>query len=174
VLNILLQIFDDGRITDAQGRVVNFENTIIVMTSNAGSERNDYAVGFGKTTAEISKDKALKALSEFMRPEFLGRIDEIVVFAPLNIAALEKIAELMMNDFKAVMSEKGINLNFDKTVCKQLASQAEGSKSGARELRNKIRKNIEDRIVDLIINNCESPLSEINITYKNGYQISHK
>ena len=174
VLNILLQIFDDGRITDAQGRVVNFENTIIVMTSNAGSERNDYAVGFGKTTAEISKDKALKALSEFMRPEFLGRIDEIVVFSPLSRESLEKIAELMLNDLKSVMLEKGITLKFDTSVCKQLAIDSESSKSGARELRNKIRKNIEDRIVDLIIDNCENGLSEIDLTYKNGYQISHK
>ena len=174
VLNILLQIFDDGRITDAQGRVVNFENTIIVMTSNAGSERNDYAVGFGKSTAEISKDKALKALSEFMRPEFLGRIDEIVVFSPLTRESLEKIAELMLNDLKTIMLEKGIALSFDSSVCKQLAIDSENSKSGARELRNKIRKNIEDRIVDLIIDNCENGITEIKLTYKNGYQISHK
>ena len=174
VLNILLQIFDDGRITDAQGRVVNFENTIIVMTSNAGSERNDYAVGFGKSTAEISKDKALKALSEFMRPEFLGRIDEIVVFSPLTRESLEKIAELMLNDLKTIMLEKGITLSFDSSVCKQLAIDSENSKSGARELRNKIRKNIEDRIVDLIIDNCENGITDIKLTYKNGYQISHK
>ena len=174
VLNILLQIFDDGRITDAQGRVVNFENTIIVMTSNAGSERNDYAVGFGKSTAEISKDKALKALSEFMRPEFLGRIDEIVVFSPLTRESLEKIAELMLNDLKTIMLEKGIALSFDSSICKQLAIDSENSKSGARELRNKIRKNIEDRIVDLIIDNCENGITEIKLTYKNGYQISHK
>lgn len=174
VLNILLQIFDDGRITDAQGRVVNFENTIIVMTSNAGSERNDYAVGFGKSTAEISKDKALKALSEFMRPEFLGRIDEIVVFSPLTRESLEKIAELMLNDLKTIMLEKGISLSFDSSVYKQLAIDSENSKSGARELRNNIRKNIEDRIVDLIIDNCENGITEIKLTYKNGYQISHK
>lgn len=174
VLNILLQIFDDGRITDAQGRVVNFENTIIVMTSNAGSERNDYSVGFGKSTTEISKEKALKALREFMRPEFLGRIDEVVVFSPLNLCSLEKIAQLMLNDLKSVMLEKGIMLNFDSSVCKQLAVESENSKSGARELRNKIRKNIEDRIVDLIIDNCEIQLNEINISYKNGYQISYK
>ena len=144
------------------------------MTSNAGSERNDYAVGFGKSTAEISKDKALKALSEFMRPEFLGRIDEIVVFSPLTRESLEKIAELMLNDLKTIMLEKGIALSFDSSVCKQLAIDSENSKSGARELRNKIRKNIEDRIVDLIIDNCENGITEIKLTYKNGYQISHK
>ncbi len=174
VLNILLQIFDDGRITDAQGRVVNFENTIIIMTSNAGSERNDYAVGFGKTATQMSKDKALKALSEIMRPEFLGRIDEIVVFSPLDEESLTKIAELMLNDFKCVMLEKDITLKFDNSVCKQLAAESVGAKSGARELRNKIRKNIEDKIVDIIIDNCETPIKQIDIKYGGDYKISFK
>ncbi len=174
VLNILLQIFDDGRITDAQGRVVNFENTIIIMTSNAGSERNDYAVGFGKTAAQMSKDKALKALREIMRPEFLGRIDEIVVFSPLDEASLEKIAALMLSDFKEVMLEKGINFIFDDSVCKQLAAQSVGAKAGARELRTNIRKNIEDKIVDLIIDSCENPPKQISVKYNGGYKISSK
>ena len=174
VLNILLQIFDDGRISDAQGRVVNFENTIIVMTSNAGSNRNDNSVGFGKSTAEISKEKALKALSDIMRPEFLGRIDEIVVFSPLDTNSLEKIAELMLNDLKDVMSEKGITLTYDLSVCKQLALESDGAKSGARDLRNRIRKNIEDKIVDIIIDNCDADISAIEITYKKGYQILYK
>ena len=174
VLNILLQIFDDGRITDAQGRVVNFENTIIIMTSNAGSERNDYAVGFGKTATQMSKDKALKALSEIMRPEFLGRIDEIVVFSPLDEASLTKIAELMLNDFKKVMFEKDITVNFDNSVCNQLAAESVGAKSGARELRNKIRKNIEDKIVDIIIDNCEKPLKQIYVKFSGDFKISFK
>ncbi len=174
VLNILLQIFDDGRISDAQGRVVNFENTIIVMTSNAGSNRNDNSVGFGKSTSEVSKEKALKALSEIMRPEFLGRIDEIVVFSPLDVKSLEKIAELMLNDLKEVMNEKGIALTFNSAVCRQLAKESEGAKSGARDLRNKIRKNIEDKIVNIIIDNCDTTISSIEIAYKNGYQILHK
>ncbi len=174
VLNILLQIFDDGRITDAQGRVVNFENTIIIMTSNAGSERNDYAVGFGKTASQMSRDKALKALSEIMRPEFLGRIDEIVVFSPLNEESLTKIAELMLNDFKNVMLEKDIILSFDNSVCKQLAAESVGAKSGARELRNRIRKNIEDKIVDIIIDSCENPLKQIDVKFSGDYKISFK
>ena len=174
VLNILLQIFDDGRVTDAQGRVVNFENTIIVMTSNAGSERNENLVGFAKTAAEASKEKALKALSEFLRPEFLARIDEIIVFSPLKAESLEKIAALMLNDLVSVMREKNITLKYDDAVCKKLAEESDGAKSGARDLRNRIRKEIEDKIVDIIIDNCENPVTEISVTYKNGYKISCK
>ena len=174
VLNILLQIFDDGRVTDAQGRVVNFENTIIVMTSNAGSERNDNMVGFAKTIAEASKEKALKALSEFLRPEFLARIDEIIVFSPLGRDALEKIAALMLDDFVKVMMEKNIALKYDNAVCKKIAEESDGAKSGARDLRNRIRKEIEDKIVDILIDNCENAITEITVTYKDGYKISYK
>ena len=174
VLNILLQIFDDGRVTDAQGRVVNFENTIIVMTSNAGSERNDNMVGFAKTVAEASKEKALKALSEFLRPEFLARIDEIIVFSPLGRGALEKIAALMLNDFVEVMREKNIELTYDNSVCKKLAEESDGAKTGARDLRNRIRKEIEDKIVDILIDNCENQITEISVIYNGGYKISYK
>ncbi len=171
VLNILLQIFDDGRITDAQGRVVNFENTIIVMTSNAGSDRNDNSVGFGKSEAEVSKEKVLKALREFLRPEFLGRIDEVIVFSPLSKDSLAKIADLMLNDLKNVISEKGIELNFTASVCEKLAQDALGHKSGARELRNLIRKNIEDKIVDIIINNSENNVNSLTVDFKKDYII---
>ena len=174
VLNILLQIFDDGRITDSQGRTVNFENTIIVMTSNAGSDKKDMPVGFGKSVSDATKEKITKALSEFLRPEFLGRVDEIVVFSPLDINSLEKISELMLNDLKAVLEEKGISFSYTSAVCKRLAVEAEGAKSGARELRNKIRKNIEDVIVDAIISNGEKGISSISVDYKNEYKINFK
>ncbi len=174
VLNILLQIFDDGRVTDAQGRVVNFENTIIVMTSNAGSDKQGGAVGFAKSAADVSKDKAMKALSEFLRPEFLARIDEIVVFSPLSEESLVKISALMLEELKAVMSEKNINMSYDKSVCEYLAESSVGAKSGARELRKKIRKNIEDKIVDIIIDNCDKVISKIDVTYKKDFVISYK
>ncbi len=174
VLNILLQIFDDGRVTDAQGRVVNFENAIIVMTSNAGSEKQGSAVGFAKTHADASREKAMKALSEFLRPEFLARIDEIVVFSPLSRDSLEKIAALMLDELKGVMKDKNIEFNYEISVCTQLADAADGAKSGARELRGLIRKNIEDKIVDIIIDNCDIAIKEIDVKYDNDYKISFK
>lgn len=174
VLNILLQIFDDGRVTDAQGRVVNFENTIIVMTSNAGSDQKTSLVGFEKKDAEVTKDKIMSALRSFLRPEFLARIDEIIVFSQLDEESLRKIAVLMLDDLKSVINEKGIAFNYDASVVEQLARISAGAKAGARELRNNIRKFIEDKIVDLIIDNCENPLSEINVCYKDDFIFSKK
>ena len=163
VLNILLQILDDGRITDAQGRTVNFENTIIVMTSNAGSHNKENLMGFGKSEAESSKEKAVKALEEFLRPEFVARIDEIVAFSKLDKAAYEKIAKLMLNDLKNVISERNIEIRFNNDVCKYIAEISFGGKSGARDLRNNIRKQIEDRLVDIIIEKGEESISTIDI-----------
>ena len=174
VLNILLQIFDDGRVTDAQGRVVNFENTIIVMTSNAGSDKQGSAVGFAKSETDISKEKALKALSEFLRPEFLARIDEIVVFTPLSEESLVRISALMLDELKSVMYEKNIEMTYDNSVCKYLAKSSSGAKSGARDLRNRIRKNIEDKIVDIIIDNCDKTITKIDVKYQNEFIITHK
>ncbi len=153
VLNVLLQILDDGRVTDAQGRTVNFENTIVVMTSNAGSDRSDNLLGFGKTEKEASKDKAMKALSDFLRPEFLARVDEIVVFSPLSSESLSKIADLMLKELADSLSEKNIEFKYGKDVCDHIASKCDGTKTGARELRNIIRREIEDKIVDMIIEN---------------------
>ncbi len=164
VLNILLQILDDGRISDAQGRTVNFENTIIVMTSNAGSHNKENLMGFGKTESETSKEKAIAALEEFLRPEFVARIDEIVAFSKLSYDSLVKIAELMLNDLKKVIEEKGINFKFDNAVCEYIADISKNGKSGARDLRNNIRKKIEDRIVDIIIENGEDRLSEVTVS----------
>ncbi len=168
VLNVLLQILDDGRITDAQGRTVNFENTIIVMTSNAGSERTENLLGFGKTQADASKEKALKALEGFLRPEFIARVDEIVVFSPLSPESLCKIAALMLDELKASLDEKLIDFSYDEAVCRFLAEKCGNGKKGARELRNVIRKNLENRIVDIIVDSGEGGISLIAATASNG------
>lgn len=164
VLNVLLQILDDGRITDAQGRTVNFENTIIVMTSNAGSDRSENLLGFGKTQADASKEKALKALEGFLRPEFIARVDEIVVFSPLTPESLAKIAELMLNELKTSLSERLIDFKFDNSVCTYLAEKCGNGKRGARELRNTIRREIENKLVDIIVDNGEGSIKALNCT----------
>ncbi|MBQ8203858.1 MAG: ATP-dependent Clp protease ATP-binding subunit [Clostridia bacterium] len=166
VLNVLLQILDDGRVTDAQGRTVNFENTIMVMTSNAGSDRTENLLGFGKTEKEASKDKAMKALSDFLRPEFLARVDEVVVFSPLSSTSLSKIADLMLKELADSMDEKNIAFKYDNEVCDYIASKCEGTKTGARELRNIIRREIEDKIVDMIIEN-EGGFTSVKVALKN-------
>ena len=164
VLNVLLQILDDGRITDAQGRTVNFENTIIVMTSNAGSDRSENLLGFGKTQADASKEKALKALEGFLRPEFIARVDEIVVFSPLTPESLAKIAELMLKELKDSLSERLIDFKFDSSVCAYLAEKCGNGKRGARELRNTIRREIENKLVDIIVDNGEGSIKALNCT----------
>ena len=169
VLNILLQILDEGRITDAHGRTVNFENTIIVMTSNAGSERNDNLLGFGKTVADASKEKALKALREFLRPEFIARVDEIVVFNPLTVESLQKIAEIMLNELCDALKERNIIFAFDKDITKYIAKKCNGTKTGARELRNIIRREIESPVVDMIIS--KSQVKKITATISDGQLI---
>ena len=153
VLNILLQILDEGRVTDAHGRTVNFENTIIVMTSNAGSEKSENLLGFGKTVADASKEKAMKALREFLRPEFIARVDEIVVFNPLSDESLQKIAEIMLKELTVALQERNVKFTFDNGVSKYIAQKCDGTKTGARELRNIIRREIETPVVDMIISN---------------------
>ncbi len=166
VLNILLQILDDGRITDSQGRTVNFENTIIVMTSNAGSHNKENLMGFGKTESDSAKEKAVSALEEFLRPEFVARVDEIVAFSKLSLSDYEKIAKLMLNDLKKVIDDKGIEFSFDDSVCKYIAEISTQGKSGARDIRNNIRKRIEDRVVDIIIESGETAPGKITVTVK--------
>ncbi len=163
VMNILLQILDEGRITDAQGRTVNFENTIIVMTSNAGSEQKNGALGFGKDKGDATRERIMKALSDFLRPEFLGRVDEIAVFNALSEDDYRKISVLLLNELKASLSEKTIALSWNDDVPVYLAKKAVGGRRGARDLRNIIRKEIEDMIATIIIDNFESSLSAINI-----------
>ncbi len=172
VLNILLQILDDGTVTDAQGRKVNFENTVVVMTSNAGSDRSENLLGFGKTQAEGSKEKALKALESFLRPEFIARVDEIVVFSPLSQETLEKIASLMLDEFAESLKEKLITFRYDQTVCKYLADKCDGIKKGARELRNLIRREIEAPVVDLIIEKGEGNITAIDTVADNQIKIT--
>ncbi len=167
VLNILLQILDEGRVTDAQGRTVNFENTVIVMTSNAGSDKATNLMGFGQSAAKASRDKAQKALREFLRPEFIARVDEIVVFDPLSKESLIKIAALMLSELKNSLAERRIAFKYSDSVCDFVVENADTDKTGARELRNVIRRNIEDKIVDLIIER-EDNISGISVTAKDG------
>jgi len=174
VLNIMLQILDDGRITDAQGRTVNFENTVIVMTSNAGSDRSENLLGFGKTQADASKEKALKALEGFLRPEFIARVDEIVVFSPLSEETLVKISALMLDELADALKEKLIEFVYDDKTCKYLALKCVGGKRGARELRNAIRREIENKIVDIIVDNAEGAISKISVTADNELKFDIK
>lgn len=151
VMNILLQILDEGRITDAQGRTVSFENTVIAMTSNAGSSDKSTGVGFNKSAEDISKEKAMKELSEFLRPEFLSRVDEVVVFKPLTKDDFCKIAALMLDEMKEPLAEKDITFKYDDKALEIIAEKSFGSKFGARDIRRVIRKEIEDRIANIII-----------------------
>ncbi len=150
VMNILLQILDEGRITDAHGRTVNFENTVIVMTSNAGSNSPKRLVGFNRTSADISREKAMRALSDFLRPEFLSRIDEIVVFRPLNEEDYKKIAVLMLNEYKPCLAAHGITLHYTQPALADIVAES-STKYGARELRRTIRKTIEDPVSDALV-----------------------
>lgn len=168
VMNILLQILDEGKITDAQGRTVSFENTVIVMTSNAGSSRSEGALGFGKTQGDVNKEKALKALREFLRPEFLGRVDEIVVFNDLDEDAFKKIAVLMLDEFKEPLRDKGIMFTYTDEAVAELAKESVGGTRGARDLRNNIRRKVEDKIAEKIIDNIDTPVTSITVDVENG------
>ena len=174
ILNIMLQILDDGRITDAQGRTVNFENAIIFMTSNAGSDRGENLMGFGKSTFDATTEKAVKALEEFLRPEFISRVDEIIVFNELDEKALSEIAELNLNELGETLKEKMIDFKFSNEVSVYFAKECSGSKRGARDLRNMIRKNIEDMIVNKMIENSEQFLTEVSVSIsKNKIKIDY-
>ncbi len=151
VMNILLQILDEGRITDAQGRTVNFENTVIVMTSNAGSNDKTGIVGFNKAEKEIASEKAKKGLSAFLRPEFLARVDEIIVFNPLGFEELKKIAALMLDEMKLPLSNLGLELHYDDKALEALAKKSQNGKFAARDLRSTIRRSVEDQIAMLVL-----------------------
>ena len=158
VLNILLQILDDGRITDAQGRVVNFENTIIIMTSNAGSDRKDGSVGFGKSLSEQTQEKTIKALSEFLRPEFINRVDEVISFNKLTEENFRAIAGIMMTELKTALSERGIDFTWDESVIDALVQKSYSVTYGARNLRRTIQKELEDPIAQKIIESFVTPI----------------
>ena len=150
VMNILLQILDEGRITDSQGRTVNFENTVICMTSNAGSTEKTGETGFAKTAEQISANKAMKALGEFLRPEFLGRVDEVIAFKPLGEESLERIAALVLDEYVQSLAEKGVTFTYTPAACRVLVKEA-GSKFGARDLRRTIRKRVEDPLAERFV-----------------------
>jgi len=168
VMNILLQILDEGKLTDAHGRTVSFENTVIVMTSNAGSEQKESTVGFTKNEAQARKDHTYKALSQFLRPEFLGRIDEIVTFRQLDEKDYEKIAALMLQELVDPMKEKGITFGWDEAVLALIAKEAYGNKSGARDLRRVIRRQVEDPICTLLVEQIDGQVALIKAIDKDG------
>ncbi|MCI1268283.1 MAG: ATP-dependent Clp protease ATP-binding subunit [Ruminococcus sp.] len=171
VMNILMQILDEGKVDDAHGRTVNFENTIICMTSNAGSTDKSTGVGFNKTVNEISKEKAVKGLREFLRPEFLGRIDEIVVFKQLTKDDFAKIAALMLDEMREPLGEKNISLAYDDKALSAIAEKSYGKTDGARDIRRVIRQNIEDKIANIIIENA-SNISTIAISADDKNEIT--
>ena len=150
-MNILLQILDEGRITDAQGRTVNFENTVVVMTSNAGSGDKSGIVGFDKNEKEVSREKAMKGLSSFLRPEFLGRVDDVIVFNPLSIDNLKDIARLMLEEMRKPLLDLGLKLKFEDSALEVLAKKSADGKFAARDLRTTIRKEVEDKVSALVI-----------------------
>ena len=164
VMNILLQILDDGRITDAHGRNVNFENTVIILTTNAGGEQKSASVGFNRSISEQGKEKALKALNEFLRPEFINRIDEVVCFNHLTEENFAEIARLMMTELKESMSERGYTLNFDEAALKYLAAKSYSVTYGARNLRRLIQKDVEDAITRILIDGYEQHYTTLNVT----------
>ena len=161
VLNVLLQVLDDGRITDAQGRTVNFENAIIVMTSNAGSEGRVNSLGFGRTENDMVKDKAMKALQEFLRPEFINRVDEIICFNRLTEENFGGIADIMLNELRDSLSDRGLTFTWTEKVKELLIKKAYSATYGARNLRRIIQKELEDPISERIIDSFESPISKI-------------
>ena len=168
VMNILLQILDEGRITDAQGRQISFENTIIIMTSNAGSERQGSALGFDKTRYDDARNKAETSLREFLRPEFIARVDEVVVFRPLTEEDMQKIAALMLEELRQGLAERDIKFGWDSGVLRLAASEAYGHKSGARDLRNVLRRRVEDPICALLAGCPEQPPALIHAEEKDG------
>ena len=163
VMNILMQILDEGHIDDAQGRNINFENTIICMTSNAGSTDKSVGVGFNRTENEISRDKAMKGLREFLRPEFISRIDEIVVFRQLTKDDFAHIAALMIDEMKEPLAEKNISVSYDDAALALIAEKSFGKPYGARDIRRVIRQDIEDKVAEMIITDSSS-IDEIHIS----------
>lgn len=168
VLNILLQILDEGKTSDAQGRTVSFENTVIVMTSNAGSELKETALGFNSDVATASKEKAMKALKEFLRPEFIGRVDEVILFNSLTKEDLVKISDILINELRGPLQDKGIGLEVGNGVSEIIAEASNGGGRGARDIRRTIRKQIEDKITDILIDRAEEPVSIIEVTAVDG------
>jgi len=168
VLNVLLQILDDGQITDAHGRKVNFENTVIVMTSNAGSDRKEGTVGFNKSTSELGRDRAMKALQQFLRPEFINRVDEIVYFNKLTEENFQPIARLMLDELTASLREKGLTFSYDDALVRYLVGKSYSAAYGARNLRRTIQKEVEDALALEIIGIYDHPVTQLSATEEDG------
>ena len=168
VMNILLQILDDGRITDAQGRTVNFENTVIVMTTNAGSDKRTGSVGFNMSADEQGKEKAVKALNDFLRPEFINRVDEIIYFHRLTEENIRAIASLMLEDLRTAMAERGTALTWDESVITYLAEKGYSAAYGARNLQRLIQKDVEDAIATEIIDHLKGTAKTVGLTVQDG------
>ena len=168
VMNILLQILDEGRITDAQGRSVNFENTVIVMTTNAGSDKRTGSVGFNLTADEQGREKSIKALNDFLRPEFINRVDEIVYFNRLTQENIRSIASLMLEDLKAAMAERGMTLTWDDSIINYLTEKGYSAAYGARNLQRLIQKDIEDAIATELVDRRRGAANQVGVTVKDG------
>jgi ATP-dependent Clp protease ATP-binding subunit ClpA len=168
VMNILLQILDDGRLTDSHGRTVNFENTVIIMTTNAGSDRKDGSVGFNRTRNEQDKVKSEKALNDFLRPEFINRVDEIVYFNKLTAEDFKKIAAIMLDELRDSMTEKGIELRYDDSLLELIADKSFSEKYGARNLRRTVQKEVEDTVARELISGYSRKITRIGLSAKDG------
>ena len=168
VMNVLLQILDDGEITDSHGRKVNFENTVIVMTSNAGSERKEGTVGFGHTVNEQNRDRAMKALGEFLRPEFLNRVDEVICFNRLDEKNFAGIARIMLDELQKSLEDKGLHFTWDEDVEDYLVKKSYSATYGARNLRRTIQKELEDVMAAQIIDSYEHPVTQIHASMEDG------
>ena len=168
VMNVLLQILDDGEITDSHGRKVNFENTVIVMTSNAGSERKEGTVGFGHTVNEQNRDRAMKALGEFLRPEFLNRVDEVICFNRLDEQNFAGIARIMLSELQKSLEDKGLHFAWDEAVEEYLVKKSYSATYGARNLRRTIQKDLEDTMAAQIIDSYEHPVTQIRASMEDG------
>ncbi|MBE6648030.1 MAG: ATP-dependent Clp protease ATP-binding subunit [Ruminococcaceae bacterium] len=164
VLNVMLQILDDGHVTDSHGKTVNFENTVIVMTTNAGSKETESSVGFGKTVNNIIKDRVLKALDSFLRPEFINRIDEIIVFNSLTEENFAEIAKIMLSDLKSILENKNISLVWDDKTVSYLVKKGYSTKFGARNLRRLIQTELEDQLAEIIIGNYSTQITGFSVT----------
>ena len=167
-MNILLQILDDGRVTDAHGKTVNFENTVIVMTTNAGSERRSGVVGFASEGAKSDSERTERALAEFLRPEFINRVDEVITFRSLDKTDFCRIAEIMLGQLKETLAEKGITLSYTDEAVRLIAEKSFSEKYGARNMHRYIQKNVEDRLAELIISDYKRSYSAALVSEKDG------
>jgi ATP-dependent Clp protease ATP-binding subunit ClpA len=168
VLNIMLQILDDGRITDARGKTVNFENTIIVMTTNAGFSNGAGVVGFASNSAKLDSEKTEKALSTFLRPEFINRVDEVITFRSLDRRDFAGIAKIMLSQLAEALGEKGIKLEFTDEAAAMIADKSFSEKYGARNMRRYIQRNVEDKLAELIISDYSKSFTVARLFVRDG------